>query len=107
MPDLVDHVECIIQRFGVEEYPAETYKVKSDQHCNSIVPPFVIYFPVCFTCQQHPNFMDRQRNPMHGAPDNKVPVGPMPETTEQHGGKQVQVGGDACFILPDNGWQYK
>ena len=51
--------------------------------------------------------MDRQRNAMHSSPDDEIPAGTMPEATQQHGGKQIEIGADPCLILLNDGRQQK
>src|SRR5882724_4542252 len=102
MGDLVDHIISSSKTCCFEKYPAETNKMESNKNGNGIVPPAIAYFGQALSGDRRPYFMHGQCDAMHCPPDNKIPAGPMPETTKQHCYQQVQARRSTCLLFFNN-----
>ena len=89
--DLANHRNGAVESGVAEEYPAKTYEVEGYKHSRYLAPTCtaILLRAMQQTAQA---FMQRQSHSVQSAPYYKVPRSSVPQSSQQHGENQVDVG---------------
>src|ERR1039457_4707292 len=85
-----NNIEGIVQAVGTEKNPCKTNHVKRDKDLPAL-PESVLFqadFPVNIFLQRSVKDRARHVNSLQCSPGNKIPAGPMPDSTDDKGNKK-------------------
>ena len=94
--DLTDHGNRTGKLGVAEEDPAEAHEVESDNHSKETSPPGTAV-GLGTMKQAAEELVNSKCYPMQSAPYDEIPRSAVPESTQQHGQNQVDVGTDLAF----------
>ena len=73
--------------------------MEGEEHHHSIINLGVAKPSKSLSGEHHPYFMNAECNAVHRPPDDEIPACSVPETAQQHGSEQVEIGRDALRVF--------
>jgi hypothetical protein len=89
---LVDHFPTVVERIAAEKYPAKANEMESKNYANHFGQDSGnLERQLNRLNSGHPQFIQRQGNTVQSTPENVVPIGTVPQTSQKHGDEKVFV----------------